>query len=308
MPSIIKKLEERGLIHPPSWLADNVHFECYVGSTAYGASSDTSDMDIFGWAVPKKEIIFPHLAGVLYGLGNQGEKFEQFIKHNIIVEDELGGKRRSYDIQCYSIIKYFRLCMNCNPTLIDSLFVPQECILHITQIGNMVRENRHIFISKRCWHSYKGYAISQLHKMSSKNPTGKRKEIRDKYGFDLKFGMHVVRLLYEAEQLLTTGDLDLRRDKEHLKKIRRGEVTELEIKEWAEKKEQQLEKVYADSDLPWGPDEEKIKKLLLECLEHHYGSLSACIALPDAAKLALRDIKDILDRYEKIQIVSQGKT
>jgi uncharacterized protein len=300
MPSIIKKLESKGLIHPPGWLADNVHFECYVGSMAYGVSSDTSDLDCFGWAIPPRNLIFPHLSGIIPGFGYQGEKFDQFQKHHIMDEDAVAGKGRSYDIQVYSIVKYFTLCSQCNPTLIDSLFVPQECVLHMTQVGNMVRENRHLFLSKYCWPRFKGYALSQMHKMSCKEPTGKRKLIREKYGFDLKYGLHLVRLLYECEQLLTTGDLDIRRDREHLKTIRRGEVTEQEIKEWATAKEKQLEGLLHKSVLPEEPDEAKIKNLLLNCLEQHYGNLDKCVVQQDIESLALREVADVLRKYKLI--------
>jgi uncharacterized protein len=45
--------------------------------------------------------------------------------------------------------------------------------------------------------------------MKLKKRKGKRREIIDKYGYDEKFAYHVVRLLNEAEQILTENDLDL---------------------------------------------------------------------------------------------------
>lgn len=305
MPSIIDKLTKKGLIRPPSYLPDNVHYETIMGSVAYGVSSDTSDMDIYGWAIPPKDMIFPHLSGEIPGFGKQRERFEQFQQHHIDCPDELAGKGRMYDVQIYNIVKYFQLCMDNNPNMVDSLFTPAECVLHITQVGNIVRENRKLFLHKGCWPNFKGYAYSQLHKMKTKEPKGKRKKIREEFGFDVKFGYHVVRLLSECEMILTEGDLDLRRNKEHLKAIRRGDVSEEDIKKWFSDKEKQLETIYAESKLPWGPDEAKIKKLLLECLEHHYGNLSNCVVLPEAAKLALAEIRDVLDRYEKINSTSQ---
>ena len=66
-------------------------------------------------------------------------------------------------------------------------------------------------------------------------------------GFDTKFAANLIRLLYECEQLLTTGGIDLQRDREHLKAIRRGDVSQEEIERWAAEKEFQLEKMYATS-------------------------------------------------------------
>lgn len=110
-----------------------------------------------------------------------------------------------------------------------------------------------------------------------------------------KYAMHLVRLLNEAEQILTKGDLNLQENNEQLKAIRRGEVKQEEILKWASDKEAQLEKVYLESKLPWGPDEDKIKDLLLKCLEHHYGSLDKAVERPDKYKIALMNVKEILD-------------
>ena len=300
--SVVKKLTEKGLIQPPGFLATNVHFETIMGSFAYGVSSDTSDVDLYGWAIPNKDMLFPHLAGEVLGFGRQKKRFEQFQQHHIQVDDELGGQGRDYDIQIYSIVKYFQLAMENNPNMVDSLFTDQNCILHITQVGNMVREQRHDFLHKGSWHKFKGYAYSQLHKMSSKDPKGKRLELREKFGFDVKFAYHVVRLLSEVEQIMVEGDLNLREKgrREHMKAIRRGEVSEQDIRLWAADKEQQLEKVYHESTLPYSPDEGKIKQLLLDCLEHHYGSLEKCVVNPDAAIQALKEIQSVLDKNKSL--------
>jgi predicted nucleotidyltransferase len=255
-------------------------------------------MDVYGWCIPLKEIVFPHLAGEIQGFGKRKERFEQFQIHHIHDPDALAGKGREYDFSIYNIVKYFTLVMENNPTCLDSLFVPQECILHMTHVGKMVRDNRHMFLHKGAYHRYLGYALSQMHKMTSKERTegSKRKALRDQYGFDVKFGMHVCRLMDECEQLLTLGDIDMRRANEFLKSIRRGEVSELEIKRWAGDKEKLLEKCYAESSLPYSPDENKIKQLLLDCLEHHYGSLEKAIVNPDKATTLLREIKEKIER------------
>jgi hypothetical protein len=103
--------------------------------------------------------------------------------------------------------------------------------------------------------------------------------------------------MYECEQLLMHGEMDLRRDREHLKAIRRGEVTEDDIRRWASDKEQQLEKLYHASTIPDVPDEKAIRELLLNCLEEHYGSLNGVVVRPDSTQLALREIASIVDRY-----------
>ncbi|MBI4854451.1 MAG: nucleotidyltransferase domain-containing protein [Acidobacteria bacterium] len=298
--STTKRLKEAGLINPPSFIPHNIHYETIMGSVAYGVSSDTSDMDVYGFCIPPKDMIFPHLAGEILGFGSQIKRFEQYQEHHILDKSALAGSGRSYDLTVYSIVKYFQLCMENNPNMIDSLFTPANCVLHITKVGNMVRDSRRIFLHKGSWHKFKGYAYSQLHKMNTKNPTGNRVEIRETYGYDVKFAYHVVRLLNEVEQILIEGDIDLQRNREQLKSIRRGEWKEEEIREYFASKERDLEKLYVESKLPYSPDEAQIKKLLLECLEEHYGNLEDCVVNPDAAVSALRDIKAILEKVNNL--------
>jgi hypothetical protein len=186
--------------------------------------------------------------------------------------------------------------MENNPNMIDSLFVPRECITHTTRVGEMVREKRHTFLHKGAWHRYKGYAYAQLNKMGKKDGDGKRQASIAKYGYDVKQAYHLIRLLDEIEQILTTGDLDLRRSREHLKAIRRGEVAEADIRKFAADKEHALENMYHESDLPFAPDEEAIKRLLLDCLEEHYGTLDGAIVLDNQPVVALRAISEIIEK------------
>lgn len=292
MSSIVLELTQKKLVTPPKWLPHNVHYETLMGSVAYGVSSDTSDCDVYGFCFPMKDEVFPHLRGEILGFGRQKKRFEQYQQHHI--EDK--NARKMWDITIYNIVKFFSLCMDNNPNMVDALFTPQNCVLSITRIGQMVRERRNTFLHKGSWHKFKGYAYSQLHKMRSKNPEGKRKELIEKHGYDVKFAYHVVRLMDEVEQILETGTLDLQRAREQLKEIRRGEWTEDQIRDLFERKEKQLEELYHKSDLPHGPREAEIKRLLLECLEEHYGDLSSCVVDQDKATEALRQIHDISGR------------
>jgi predicted nucleotidyltransferase len=296
VPSITQELTKKKLVHPPAFLPENVMYETIMGSYAFGVSTDHSDRDIYGFCIPPKEDVFPHLAGEIQGFGKQRKRFDQFQKHHVMDGNAAGGKGLIYDLSIYSIVRYFELCMENNPNVIDSLFTPHDCVLHVTAVGNLVRDHRTKFLHKGCWPKFKGYAYSQLHKMRSKQPIGKRKELREEFGFDVKFAYHTVRLLLECEQILMHRDIDLRRDREHLKAIRRGEVSQEEIFLLASEKERDLENLYHESKIPDGPDESQLKELLLNCLEQHYGNLDACIARVDANSIALKEITEIVDR------------
>jgi|APSaa5957512622_1039677.scaffolds.fasta_scaffold03191_4 uncharacterized protein len=353
MPSTLKILTDKGLIHPPKFLPTNVHYETIVGSVANGTSVDGSDYDIYGFGIPPRDMIFSHLAGDIEGFGRQKKRFNQYQQHHIKTD----GKE--YDLTIYNIVRYFHLCMECNPNMVSSLFTPRNCVLHITQIGERVREFRKEFLHKGAWIKFKSYSYSQLNKALN---TGEKNELvqnirrfedergiphnttlddvkkemeergslevfektsdeelisyhemfevglgkskrftsRKTFNVDVKFLYHVVRLLDEVEQILVHRDIDLQRNREQLKAIRRGEMSFKDVAAWATEKEAQLEKVYAESKLPWGPDEGKIKNLLLECLEMHYGSLDKCIVNPDAAVTALRQVSEIIEQNRKL--------
>jgi predicted nucleotidyltransferase len=300
LSSYVQHLAERGLAHPPKWMPSNVHYEVVMGSTAYGVSEGGSDWDVYGFCIPPRDLVFPHLSGEIPGFGRQVKRFEQYQQHHINDSAALAGKGREYDLSIYSIVRFFDLTMECNPNMVDALFVPANCVLHITRIGQMVRDRRKLFLHRGAWHKFKGYAYSQLGRMRGdrKRPEGKRREMVEQHGFDLKFAYHVVRLLDEVWQILETGDLELGRNREQLKAIRNGEWTEEQVRQHFVDRERQLEELYQKSPLPYGPDEPALKTLLLECLEEHYGSLAQICPQPGRADAALREVQAVLDRYQ----------
>lgn len=306
--NLVKHLTEQKLISPPAWLPDNTAYLTIMGSTAYGVAdtndeASQSDVDLYGCCIPPKEVVFPHLAGEIWGFGKYKEgmprsHFGQYQQHHVSDPSARAGKGRVYDVQIYNIVKYVQLCAECNPNMIDSLFTPETCVLHCTAVGHLLRENRKLFLHQGVCDKFKGYAYSQVHKMQSKEPQpgSKRVELREKYGFDVKFAYHVVRLLNEAEQILLEGDLDLQRNREQLKSIRRGEWTEKQILDYFEQKRVDLEGVRAKSSLPPGPDMAVLRDLLLRCLEMHYGSLDRCVVVPGKAEALLRQIRETIEQ------------
>lgn len=289
-----KLLSEKNLITPPKWLPDNTLFEGLTGSIAYAASDDSSDMDIVGFCMPPKEIIFPHLGGEIFGFGSQQKRFEVFQQHHV----ELKEHRKEVDITIYSIVKFFQLAMENNPNMVDVMFLPRRCVLHSSQIYEHVRDNRQLFLHKGSWGKFRGYAYSQLSKIKNgankSNP--KRQESIDKYGFDVKFAYHIVRLILEVEQILVNHDLNIECNGAILRSIRNGEWTLTDIEEWFSNKEHTLETVYNTSSLRYSPDENSIKKLLLECIEMHYGTISNAISV-DVNQNLLNDIQQIINKY-----------
>lgn len=295
MSSYVDQLYQLQKIQPPKWLANNVMFEGITGSVSYGVSTDQSDMDIIGFCIPPKELLFPHLAGEIPGFGTPLPRFEQFQQHHIAMPE--WGKK--FDVTVYSIVKFFQLVMENNPNMVDALFLPRHCVLHSTAIYERVRDQRSLFLHKGAWHKFKGYAYSQMSKIhqktNSSNPA--RAESIRQFGFDVKFAYHTVRLMLEVEQILAEGDLDLQRHAEVLKAIRRGEWPLQKIEQFFSDKERELEKLYVSSPLPFKPDETAIKQLLIECLELHYGNLDTVVTKDTSCSALLRDLEAVLARY-----------
>ena len=289
--SLRKLLAGGARLSPPGWMADNLCYETIMGSEAYGVSSDASDTDVYGVCMPPKDMVFPHLAGEILGFGTQLKRFETWQEHHIADGD------KQWDFQIYGIVRFFQLAMENNPNIIDSLFTPRRCVLSSTAIGEYMRQHRVDFLHKGAWHKFKGYAYSQLNKIKTKSPTGKRAELVEAHGYDVKFAYHVVRLLLEVEQILVARDIDLERDREQLKAIRRGEWTLPQLEQWAQDKEKALEAVYHTSSVPYAADEAQIKRHLLHCLEMHYGDLSAAVVAPDEALTIVRQIADLTKKY-----------
>lgn len=301
MASLIERLSKQGKISPPSFVKGATVYETIMGSQAYGVTSNDSDWDVYGFCMPDIGTLFPHTRGEIMGFGTPGPRFEQYQQHHV-KEAHGSGVERSYDLQIFNVVKYFHLCMGNNPNMIDSLFTPQRCVIHSSQVAEMVRGRRRDFLHKGAWHTFKGYAYAQMHKIdlktNSSNPA--RAKTIAKHGYDLKFAYHVVRLMDEAEQILIEGDIDLERNREQLKSIRRGEWTLQQVKDYFAMKEKSLAEAYTVCKLPHKPDERKIKELLIDCLEQHYGSLTRVMAGQVYSDMSLlQELHALVERHTR---------
>jgi len=170
MSSLLQRSIEKNLVKTPPWMKNNIHYEVIMGSQSYGVSSDDSDTDIYAMCIPPKETIFPHLAGAILGFGMQPPRFENWQAHH--VKDPSSNKE--YDFSAFGIVKYFQLLMDNNPNVIDSLFVPNRCVIHTTSVGLLLRDNRKMFLHKGAWHKFRGYSFSMMHKLDVKHNSAKK--------------------------------------------------------------------------------------------------------------------------------------
>lgn len=113
-----------------------------AGSYSYGTNIEGSDIDVRGIALNRKSD--------LIGL----TQFEQY------VDDKT-------DTVIYAFNKIVTLLLNCNPNTIELLGLNPEHYLYLSDIGQMLFDNRKLFLSKRAIHSFGGYADAQLRRLQN---------------------------------------------------------------------------------------------------------------------------------------------
>lgn len=112
------------------------------GSYAYGTNVETSDVDVRGCALNRKEDIV--------GL----DSFEQFVNEKT-------------DTTIYSFNKLVKLLLNCNPNTIELLGCKPEHYFQISPIGREMIDNQICFLSQRAVRSFGGYANQQLRRLEN---------------------------------------------------------------------------------------------------------------------------------------------
>lgn len=337
------------------------------GSRAYGTNLATSDYDYQGICIPPtwlRESIF--------------HNFDQF---------EHKAPEKLEEATVFSLRRFITLASQCNPNVLEALFVDSNDIEIITEKGQLLIDHRKLFLSERIGYTFSGYAISQLkriktHKQWLMNPLTEkpkrsdfglpespqisgdtrtamwklielhkqqlapflvhrdkedvflfwdsianiaglindraaedtvsailldhsftanqveilkaekrytqamteytnyqtwlanrnrsRHELEAQYGYDVKHGMHLVRLLRMGIECLTTGQLLVRRpDAEELLAIRQGAWTFDQLIEYTEKEKANIENICRthQSVLPHHIDQVKLEKLYFKLIE-----------------------------------------
>ncbi len=355
------------------WLDNNTILFNRSGSVAYGTNTESSDEDFKGIAIPPSE----YFNGFM-------QRFEQ-------------AESKNPDAVIYDIRKFFNLASACNPNIIELLWTDSVDIIKITELGQILIDNRKLFLSKRAKFTFSGYAVAQLKRMKlhyawnkygvkappersefglpertlipkdqlaaawadinkkmdswsldflddldrdvriaiinrmsdylaeikvsmdenlwigaarsigydtnfielldlEKRYASKKKEwdnyqewkknrcperaiLEEKYGCDLKFSYHLVRLLRMAREILTTGKVIVKRhDREELLAIRNGAWSYEKIIEWAENEDKELDEIYKTCNiLPHSPDVNKLDKLCIDIVSKFHMDFNATI-------------------------------
>lgn len=302
MPPKLSSLVKKGIASPPSGLEGLIQYEVVGGSASYSIDNDSSDLDLYAWYIPPKDQLFPHLRGMLphfdgpefYKLNQKGRG--TYHQVHMVDPDARGGEGQETDYTAHNIMKFADLLIGNNPTVLETLFFPQRCITFNTPIGMILRDHRHMFLSRLCSETFCGYARSQLRNLRQKEPgdDSKRRALIDKYGYDTKSATHVVRLLDQGYQVLTEGDIDVERSREKLKDIKTGKWSLEQVEEYFKIMEPKILKVVDESVLPVRPDLDKVRALLTRMLNKHFGNLDGAFVEQGKDAAALAKIRETL--------------
>ena len=114
------------------------------GSHAYGTNIETSDTDYAGVFIQSQEDIF-------------GFNYKEQINDD------------TNDTVIYEIKRFLQLLASNNPTVLELLNTPKDCIIYKDPIFDLILENRDKFITKVCAKSFGGYGKMQIQKAKGQN-------------------------------------------------------------------------------------------------------------------------------------------
>ena len=138
------KSESYDFLRTNEHLGNNIILLGLGGSHAYGTDTETSDLDIRGCALNRKEeILVPT------------HKFDQVVEETT-------------DTTIYSFNKLVSLLTNCNPNTIEILGLRPEHYIYIHPIGRELLNNAGLFLSKKAVYSFGGYATGQSRRLDNK--------------------------------------------------------------------------------------------------------------------------------------------
>ena len=122
--------------------SNRVLFLCLSGSYSHGTNTIKSDIDIRG--VMLEELT--DLVGTT--------SFEQYTDPNT-------------DTVIYSFKKFIDLLSKSNPSILEMLFCERNHYLYVSELGQILLENRKLFLTKNAILTFKGFARSQLNRFEN---------------------------------------------------------------------------------------------------------------------------------------------
>jgi uncharacterized protein len=125
-----------------------------------------------------------------------------------------------------------------------------------------------LFCAEKAYQSAKTHWDQYQNWRNTRNKS--RAELEAKYFYDVKHGAHLIRLLRMCKEILTIGDVLVKRpDREELLFIRNGGWSYEQLIEEAEKIDNECKLLYETSTLQHTPNRKKLNKIVVEIVEEY---------------------------------------
>ncbi len=189
-----------------------------VGSGVHGiAIEGTDDHDEMGVFVEPPQ----HVVGI-------GMPFDHYV-FRTQPEGARSGPGDT-DLVSYSLRKYLRLAAKGNPTALLPLYAPAADVVVLTELGAELRALAPAVLSQRAVRRFLGYMDSQRGRLLGHGPRRhmpNRPELVARYGYDVKYASHALRLAYQGREIARDAQLTLPmpdRERERVLQVKRGDV------------------------------------------------------------------------------------
>jgi uncharacterized protein len=189
-----------------------------VGSGVHGiAIAGTDDHDEMGVYVEPAALV----------LGTR-----QVVEHYIYRTQPEGHRSGpgDTDLVVYSLRKFLRLATKGNPTALLPLYAPAEAIVVTTPLGQELRALAPAVLSRHAARRFLGYLNAQRDRLQGhgrRSHLPNRPELVARYGYDVKYASHALRLAYQGLEVVRDGRLTLPMpavEREHVLSVKRGDV------------------------------------------------------------------------------------
>ena len=230
------------------------------GSQLHGAKVEGyDDLDIYGCYVEPPERILG-LDSLVHYVWSSASAYEKNTAADI-------------DVTMYSLRRWGELMLKGNPAILHYLYANGE-IPTDQNVWLYIRELREHLLSKKSAQQYIGFANAQRMRLTGERGMGRhgqRHDLVEKYGYDTKFAMHYIRLLYECKDLLFNKRLTLPLlEKDLLIKIRLGGYREAEILALGAELEAECQDLLRATDLPEEPNKQLLSNAIAKAYREHW--------------------------------------
>lgn len=182
------------------------------------------------------------------------------------------------DLTVYSLRKYMRLALAGNPTILLPLYAPSTALSVFTVRGWQLRKLAPQIVSRQVGRRFLGYLDQQHERMlggGKQNRVPKRPELVERFGFDVKYASHALRLSLQGIELMETGRLSLpMRENERVLcvQVKSGQVAAEDVHDLIRRNRERLAVLVDrdDSPLPPAPNLDAVNDWMIYAYESHW--------------------------------------